>query len=494
MVESADTISRQVFFDSSVSQLMYYGSENDVATLDALKQLGNYVSAANNIESLYIYNISEGNVSYAIKDFGQGIETAENFFDWEVLNSIYLNSFVDNSPVVRKTAISEISPTAKNVYTFFLTDNKGSSNSPDGAIFLNFSADWLLNAIKSLDNYSQSLVFVIDKNGTVVSNNSAFPFLSNISDKEFAKNILSPEKNSGYYIDNVNGVKSFITFVSSGKLDWKFVRITPYSAITSDLNRIRIVSLLVYLIIFISGIIISILISKKIYKPYNFMLNKIDNLENKSKQNLKQEFLQSLLFNSDSISYATILQKFMEYGVKLEENKPLSLILYKVDRYCDLCANNNFNEMNLLKNKIIKIVTGTSLEYCTSEAVISNSDCIVLITNIDDTDILKSIGKKGREAVLDSLGISCSIIISSITFSPEYLCKLYKEASEASYYRLFKGHGCIINANEYAVMKNTEVVYPEMKVKQLQEAIMLGKTKDCSIIYGYSERVEKSLL
>ena len=271
MVESADTMSRQVFFDSSVSQLLYYGNENDLATLDALRQLGNYVNAANNIESLYIYNVTENKVSYAIKDFGQGIESAEVFFDKDVLGSIYLNISMSKPPIVRKTATSEISPVAKDVYTFTLMDNKGSTNSPDGAIFMNFSADWLLNAIKSLDKSIESTVFAVDKKGIVVSNSNAFPFLSNISDKEFAKNIMDSDKASGYYIENINGVKSFITFVSSDKLDWKFVRITPYSTIISDLNKIRLTSLLVYLFIFVSGIILSILISNKLYKPYNLI-------------------------------------------------------------------------------------------------------------------------------------------------------------------------------------------------------------------------------
>jgi two-component system, response regulator YesN len=487
MIESADTISKQVFFDSSINQLLYNVKENTPEILDSLKRLNNYVSATTNVESIYIYNADQKKFSYAIRNLGSGIETVNNFFDRDVLKNISYNLNTSTSPISRVTGKSEEYPTIgkENVYTFALFNNNNSTI-PDGALILNFSADWLYKTINYLDKSPQNTTFIIDNKGIVVSNNIAYPFLKDISNKDFVKHILNASKTSGYFIANINGKRSFITFASSGTINWKFIKITPYTSIRSFSNNIRIISLFIYFLITAIGIIAAVFISKKLYKPYSFMNDKIKDIENKSRNSFylyKQDFLKELLNNSDSLSHVVILQKFKEFDIKLVEGGVLTLILFKIDRYNEFCNKYNFNDRNLLKFGISNIAAEICMEYYANETVDTNSDHVVLIVSTDNIEILRDICKKVHEAVLKFLEISCSSTISSTITSPEHLNKIYTEALETSKYRLFMGYGCIINPDDMALLKKVEFVYPEHKEKQLLDSFMLGKTNDAKRYY-----------
>lgn len=487
MLESAATLSKQIFFDSTVSELLYAKSSTDFDTLMALNRLGNYVNATNNVNSVYIFNIPHKQVAYAFRNSSQYVEPLDDFFDKDVLNYFKTNENIDLQPIPRKTGKSGEYPSIgeKDVYSFALLDRSSGKSIPEGAVIINYSTDWLYNAISYLDKSPDSTTFIIDNKGVVISNNSAFRFLSDISDNGFIKDIRKSSKPYGYFIVNVNGLKSFVTFVSSSKLSWKFIRITPYSSISARLNKIRIISLLGYLFIMVLGIIASISISKRLYKPYNSMDNKVKALENKNRNSFiyyKQDFLQNLLNNSDAFSYETIIQKFNELDIKLTADKYM-IILFKIDHYEDFCSSYRFNERNLLKFEIAGTISELCSEYCINEAVVTNSDHVVLIACTDNTNVAIDIAEKGREAVLKSLDISCFVVISSNAASLEYLSMLYNEMLEAAYFRMFIGHGRIICSKEASMTKNNNFIYPEQKEKQLLDSIMLGKIDDAKAYY-----------
>lgn len=451
-------------------------------------QLGKYISSNNYVESLYAYNASCNTISYAIRNMGQGIQNVKDFFDKDVLKTISNSEYNNAVPIPRKTSKSGIYPFVgrKSVYTFCLVNKNSNSTATDGAIIINFSADWLYKTIKDIDKSSESTTFIVDSNGVVASDNIAFPFLSDISGNKFMKYIQTSTKESGYFITLINGTKSFVTFVTSSKLGWKFIKITPYASIVSGLNKIRITSLILYIFIMLVGIIVSVMLSKKLFKPYSSMHDRLINVESKSRTSFyyyKQEFLQGFLSNSDLFSYNVILKKFKEFDIKLSESKPLTILLFKIDHHSDFCNKNNFNDRSLLKFGITNIVSEMCSKYCENETVVSNSDHIVLIANTDNIEVTEKIGNESQEMVLNLLAISCSVVISSPETTPEYLSQLYTEVLEASYFRLFKGHGCIIHSNELASIKKTDYIYPEPKVKQLLESLMFGKIEYSKKIY-----------
>ncbi len=487
MVESANTVLKQLYFDSSINQLIYNVSENTPELLDSLTRLNNYVSAATNIESVYIYNSSQSKISYAIRNKGTGVENVKDFFDKNILKNISSNTFTNISPISRITGASEqFASSGNNVYTFMLTDNNNSSNTLDGAIILNFSSDWLYKTINLLDKSPQNTTIIINKKGYVMSSNSTFPFLSNKSKDGFIRNILASKETSGYFITNLNGTRAFVTYVSSDKPDWIFVKITPYASIVSFLNNLRMLSILLYLVILIIGIISSVFISRKLFKPYSYINDQLKSLESKMRNSLylcKQDFFKRLLNDSDSLPYVTIRKKFNEFDVRLEEGKDIRVILFKIDRYSEFCNKYNFNDRNLLKYSIANISSEIFGEYCTSEAVVTDSDHVLLVFSADDIGFLQPAVKKVQECISNYLELSCSAAASSAASSPEHINQLYSEALDASNYRFFAGHGCIVDTKDSSTMKNIDFIYPENKEKQLSDSIMLGKINDAKRHY-----------
>ena len=487
MLESIYTIFNQLSFNSSASLLMYSAKEGDNYTLDALNWLSSYVNTNNNLESIYIYNARQSKVSYGIKNMGSGIESQNDFFDKQFISDISSGKISRTLPIVRITGKLASFPSAshKAVYSFVFVNNKNNSTSPDGAIIINFSEDSFHNILSYLNKSKNQAAFILDNNGVVISNNSAFPFLQKISDRAFVKQIKNSNSDSGYFISNINDSKSFVTFVQSNKSNWKFVSIVPYSSVTSPLHKIRLIFVFIYLIILLIGISVSIFISKQLNKPYNIMSDKIDNLEKQSRSSsnyLKQKFLHDFLYNSDSFSRSTALQKFEQFNIKLSLDKPFSMIMFKIDSYDHFCAEYNFRDRNLYKFAITNIASEICSKHCTNETVIFE-DHIVMLVNCNESNLLFNIAQEICKLILKHLEISCSAVISSSISLPENINNLYNEISAASYYRMFFGHKSIFFSSEVLAREESVYIYPEKKVKQLLNSIMLGKLLDSKQIY-----------
>jgi two-component system response regulator YesN len=487
MLDSISTIFNQVTLNSSASLLMYSANEGDVNTLDALNWLSSYVETSSNIESIYIYNGQQGKISYGIKNIGSGTVSQNDFFDKSFITDISSGKFKESSPFVRITGKSELfqSASEKEVYTFVFNEYKSNSTSPNGAIIINFSEGTFQNILCYLNKSKNEAAFILNNEGVVISNNSSFPFMGNISGMEFVKQIKSSNAKSGYFISNINNTKSFVTFVKSNITNWEFVSIAPYSSIVSSLNRTVLINIFIYIIILIIGILAAVFISKKINKPYNIISDRIRNLEkqsNISSNYLKQEFLRNLLKNSDSFSYKELLEKLVQLNIKLNKDKPLTIIMFKIDNYRYFCDKHNFNDRNLYKFAIANIASEICLKHCTNETII-NDDNIVILASTNETAELYKIVEEICVLVLKHLEISCSAVISSYINSLENINDIFDEVSEAFYYRIFTGYKSIVFADDVLKQKKSNYIYPELKVRNLMNLIMLGKLADAKQIY-----------
>lgn len=508
MSESSRYLILQAFLDKDISKLLNSSELDAMETNTALQRLDSYRSTTPFVYSMYIYNSNTN--QFFISSPTSRVQSEKEFFDKDIIN--ILNNLQDYKlfvPIVRKCPplnSSVLEGQHVNVYTFIfhgLLNNNGSTS----AIILNISEEWMRKTISSMDKSPDNNILIIDPKGKMLISTKIGPMLSDISEKNFAKKILSSNQSSGSFTDGVDGVKSLVTYVSSDILDWKFIRITPYSVVIDKISNIKYLVILVGFCIIIVGFFISLLITRSVYKPIDKVLIQLSSLEKEKLDGfdtLKREFLRNLLKDVTQYDINTIDRKLKHFGSMLEVQGCYGVILLKIDHFKDFSSKYSSQDRALLRFSIANIANEICSQYYKSESFDMEEDHIVVLINIDKsglTDFRQSITEIAKSIYVSLekfLAISVSTTVSKIENNFLYISGLYSRTLEASDFRMVYGNGCLIFEDDIEKIDNVEYEYPIEKENLLIDALMLGKINEVQnifieIVNNYREYFNSSL-
>lgn len=91
--------------------------------------------------------------------------------------------------------------------------------------------------------------------------------------------VFKMDKETGYFISNIQNEKYLIAYITSQNTGWKFISILPYSTILQNIATVRIVLVIIYIIIFLLVIYLGFLFSRGITKPFERLTNEIKMVE-----------------------------------------------------------------------------------------------------------------------------------------------------------------------------------------------------------------------
>ena len=477
----------QIYEDSDISTMVKNLYPDSATTLKSNIRLSSYSSAATNIISIYVYSrqtdcFYSSNTPKEIRD---------DFFDREIVD------FIENiqnvkvlHPIPRKIKIygaSDVPNNTINAYTFIYYGlPKYTIGYFTKAVIINVSEVWVRKSIELWNKGMKGDMCIINEEGLLVSSLHKDEMLRDISQEEFASKILKSEKETGYFICNVSGVKSFATYAYSGKLGWYFIRIIPYNSIYDNLTKIGLIAALLLIIYIAIGFVLSYIITGKAEKSIDDI---IDGLKKEIQDNktdldkLKDDFLFNSLNNNISTSHEQIIKDFEKYKVILSIDKILVLILFRIDHYYELCTGFKSYDITLLKQVIIKTASEIfSVKYAV-EAVDMGDDYIILAFNDNSYTTRTTVCQLDNmiKLVQDSVEKNIKLSLSAVLGPSEYNFKdvnlLYTEVRQGSNYRVFYGHRCIIHSEELTVFHSDDYVYPTEKEKMLLDTLMLGKVE-----------------
>lgn len=489
MTDSARTLSTQIYFDYTISSLLNTYQADPLEVDNSLIRLGSFNSSTPYINSIYIYN---RNLRCFYTDSSHIRE-----YDWDSFPDTWVKDVLENPgtykslvPIPRKILPPYSKKNDTNysfVYTYILSSSPANVSYSENAIFLNITEEWMRKITDSLDVNPESNTFIIDSLGNVVSSNKKYDMLSNISKEKYISDILNTKKTSGYFVDEIDGVKSLVTYVSSDTIGWKFVRLTPYVMIMNQVTSMKNTTMLIGIIILLGGFLASYLISGRLYSPIDSILSKLKSLEEEKRNNhypLKQEFLRTLLKEKTGYSLDKIKAKFNQFGISLEANSHVSLMLLKIDHYADFCNKYSISDRNLFRYAIINIAAELCAEKFPNEAADLEDDHIILLFSPmhldphehyqETEELVKSI----QVSIKKLLDIELSAAISTTATSLEEASHLYYEVLETSNSFIFQGHGCIIHSGILDYSAVHEYSYPLNREKQLIDALMTEKSAE----------------
>lgn len=497
MRDLAKSVAQQIYYDSETARLGYFSASTmDVTELNrSIAGLGRYTNTAPFIQSVYVYN-STSNMFYTSARFGGAFFSADSFYDDGIMSILdHYKDYKVLFPIPRKIPVmtnsSETIPTGG--YTFLFYENPGSRKRPYSAVIVNISEEWMRDTLRSLNAGTQSSTIIIDPNGTMIISTDKRSMMSDLSQDPYIRRILASKAGSGYFTADVDGVKSLVIHVAYEPLNWTFVRTIPYADIISHINDLRFKTVSIGALILLAGLFVTFIISRRLYKPIDNVLSKLNTLEAEKRnsfQTLKANFLRNITLGRVDYNPEQLEARLKDFNVSLNPHSQFRIILLMIDNYAGFCSKNNLKDRELIKFAVMNIASEFCSECHTCESVDTGEGHVILILNGSSLEVpdvksaLEPIITRTQEAALQYLEVSLSASVSSVGYTIRSIKDLYDEALNASYYRLFHGHRSLITSADVLKQKNNEYTYPAQKEKALVEALMLGKLQEVTAIYS----------
>ena len=496
MMDWVTMLTLQIYQDRDIQSILYNVNNDEVSLNISRMRLNGYQAAAPFVQSIYIYNGSSKTIFYDTS--GKFMHNKDDFYDQEIIElceDLQKNNHL--LPIPRR--IEGGSPLNidlyKNIYTFVFYENPRMHSSGDNVIVLNISEDWMKNTIESLDLNENGTTFIINSEGRMIISSEYYKMLDDISNQSYISKILESPDESGNFKADFEGIPSLITYKASNdeRIDWKFVSVIPYEIIIKDINQMKKITFIIGISILFLGLFFSYIVSKKVYKPIDSIIDKLKKLENEernSKINRKQEYLRNLIGNTSLDSSEILDTRFKELELSIDSHDNFLLILFKVDCYNSFCDKYNFSDRKLIRFDAMRIISELISELYKNECIDMGNDNIVLITNFDKNTIgnvkdeIENLIKNAQNIIKERLDISLTAVINlHIDSTIEDLEMLYNQAVEASSLRVFSGHGSTIHYNEDIKQKSRDYVYPQLKEKMLIDSLIQRKEESVKSLY-----------
>lgn len=493
MTITAQTFAKQIYYDTIVSKLHFPAIESEDKTA-AITQLKYYRATSPFIESIYVYD-SKTSTFYTSSDISVGnlIQHAEGFYDGEIVDIVHnidryepLKPYPRRIPYLFRTDRGK-QESVKDCYTFLLFDTL--AHGSRDVIVLNISEKQMHKQIDGLLTSSESNSFIIDEQGILASNSWASPMLTDISERNYIKPLLASKKDEDYVIEHVDGRKSLVTFIYDRMLGWKYVRIIPYSEITSGVQSIRYTLILIALAILLVNLLISFALSRRLFSKIDDRLSELQALEKDKRESfnlLRDELIRDMLLGWKKYNSGSIRDKFEQLKIGLNPDGEYRVMLFKIDRFQEFAIRFSNADRQLIKFAAINISQETIASVVPNFSVVTGEDRIAVLMENDETlsdEKLSELAARIQTMVLEVVKISLSCTISTPADNLDAIHLQYDEAVEASFYRLFRGHASIVFAEETEKTKEKPYIYPERKEKQLVAELVSGNLEEVKQIF-----------
>jgi YesN/AraC family two-component response regulator len=146
-----------------------------------------------------------------------------------------------------------------------------------GALVINIYEDALNQLINSNNFDSEGSINIITEHGEVVSHVDKTLVGRNISHQQLIREIQRKKTDQGYLVGDINHKRTLVTYLKTDFNNWIYIGIFPLDPLMGKATALRMGTLYAALLLVIIGLILSSLISRKIYHPVKALIKDIQN-------------------------------------------------------------------------------------------------------------------------------------------------------------------------------------------------------------------------
>lgn len=493
LVDSVSKLSLSVYYDSSISKLLFPFEPDNAELNTSLAQLDYYRAIYPFIESIYVYNDVTGYFYISSSKVNNSIVPADQFFDREVIDDYA--GYQNFTPVPRLNYTPDSRDDSKIIYSFMYFGAYESAARPEYAVVVNVASDWVDKVTNGLNQRVHNSMYIMDYDGRVISGNLKYPFLERFTQEVVLDHITTSSTREGYLIHEVDGTKSFIAYLYLESCNWIYVLEVPYETVMEDITKLKNNTIFIALLILTFGLLGSLVIFSKLYHPVKHILTRLKKLEVESKDSadtLKQHFLRELISSSDAWDREAIQRKMIDFEIKTDFfDHPVMLVLLKMDQYRLLSEKMAHEDRNQLKIAIMNRAKDFFAKTFDTESIDLRENQIMLLIKLpsrhdaigNERDLVVRYVKEIQEDVRQHRQISISAVIGSQSSLQSGISNSYHEVMEAALHIFIYGHACVIDALEVAGYKTNLYDYSVQQEKAMAEHLVSGKIDQAKKLY-----------
>lgn len=484
----------QIMNDVSIMKLFVYDNISSFDESAAFLQMRYYLTSVPDIDSIYVYNKNNNriynvtNESELMKEWNPDYDKKDdNFYDSsavEILNNS--DKYLPFIPIPRFYPLNEDS--FKCVYSYIMYKTSVKNKERD-AVLLNLNKEYLF---QGFDNQSDNIKLVIDQNNKVVYSNSEQFMVTEQLQNSFDQEGIMGERDSGYYLTDIDGVKSVVMFTSKDKHNWRYISIVSYGMLLAQVNRMQAISILITVMIAAAGMLTAHLFSRRLSIPIKSMSKDVKKLQRenlKLHKAVKNRKTAELLENGgwDSKGNKMTGQEFLSLiEMECSAAKKIVILCMCPDNYQILLETQGVEALKSYLFAAANILSELLGESTKVFQLDMWNDKNLLFLQWEDNlsaENLREHIRKMQACVSDYYDISISVLVSSPEADSDRLYSLFEQVEETLARSIFFGPEYVVFAAEMEVKSVSHYEYPEQKEKQLLENLMSGKAAEAKKNY-----------
>ncbi len=527
------TIGNTLIYDNKIVSFTHAPEEDKVKNYNIYLQLSQIKNAYPFIHSIGIYK----QISDSIVDTS-GLPVDRNLLG--SLATKYLNYFP------RKFVVAGLNGNQPYQFiTFTLYPEYSLKSSANSVIYINVEAQYILNTIRNISKAdSANNTFVMNSEGLILSHTDPSLFMQDLSGENYVNRILTEDQTKQSFTANINNRKYLVTYVKSDDLNWYFVSVSPYKSVISNIYELRNITLAIAGALVLAGLLISIYVTKNIYKPMSSLFDQVKHekqdapftrqvdeyqvlsdaftsmVENeksmqfvihRSSNTIKEHYLQALIKgNANDIDVPEDMLQIINEQL---QGPYFYIIVFKMDDIQGIKERTSASQQQLLRFALGNIAKEILEEFGVCELLVTGENEVVAVgqyvSETLPTELKEAIGQiqsflKKYFKITVSAGIGDSVI------SRGNIPSSYISAQQYVRYRLIYGEQSILDLNRTRDHFMSAVSYPTQTEKKLIEAVQNGKPEgilektgefidavssgSCSQLITYSSQLMLSLL
>ncbi|MFS0724886.1 helix-turn-helix domain-containing protein [Paenibacillus sp. 1P07SE] len=497
----AMTIGNALLAQPEIAAFLNDTAEDKTQNYHIFRQLSQIQSAYLHIYSLGIYRPSTNT----------NVDTAGLPFD-PSLYAISAEQYMEFYP--RKLTVpNRNSNEPLRFLTFLLYPDYSLQTTSNALIYINVEEQSILTTIRNISKAeTNNNVFVMNKEGKVLSHTDTNLFLNEMSGTGYVQQILSQDGTENSFTATIDNQKHLIAYVKSEELDWYFVSVTPYASLISNITHLRKVTLLVTGGLVLLGLLASIFLSKSIYRPFSALFEKImqrseplktptsfideyqvmaetfTSLEereksmqfviNRSSRTIREHYLHSLLRSQTHDN--TVPGELIADIEEELSGSYFCVIVFKIDDPVTAAGSAEVGHKQLLRFALGNIAM---------EMLEPFGRCDYLITGENEAAALCQYAKNERPEELEPalrnvqsflkryFKLTVSIGVGDLSYGRKNISLSYTSALQYVKYRLIYGKESLLDAQKTRPHIMTTISYPAEYEKGLIEAVQSGKSE-----------------
>lgn len=495
MADISASTAMQMYTNPNIISLLRSRNLTTKEQYDALNQLLNFSNSQFSpfFYSIYIYNGNSEKIYMAAADafYARYSDTA-TFFDRDIIQLLkeYPHT-VSGSPICRKIVEPRPGgedPYTANVYTFIFTDIQKSDKTISSALIFNINESWIKKTISGIASDLNDQTLILDPSGMLISSSEKDLFMTDLSGEHYVQQILQSDKESGYFIDTVDGVRSLVIYTNRSGWNWMFVRIIPYQKIIRVTDSARRETVLISTFVFSAVLLFMMFWSYRIRAWVRQTLQKMSVMEQKIAHDqivMVQEFLRDLILNSASFTTEYVREELKTSRIRWKPFEPYRIVLFKIGHYATFTELYSIQERSNIKRHIIGKTEARFLSQYPCVTISMEDENIVLLINTQEpASTLEADLRTIFSEVQRELSVDLSAIVSRTL--EDDIQSLYQEYQKLLYqfhYRVYCGHTCILNSEEIHEPDANAYPYPVNSEKKLLQALNMNRLEEAVQIF-----------